>query len=199
MLPSCGTLWVLYGFCICMGLWLWDFYEAVCHWGPGHHHSANKIELLPYVVALWALAFIHIYICIYIPNSCRTTTRAAASAAPSRHFTSLVLVIRYRPPFGPKPPPPPFTSTHILPIFSRASPDFSHLPTCWTFVTVLALAVHQAAVAAVRLTHNLQNNLNPPTQSRIPAPRWKTASLPRRGPSLSHSVSRLGECVNCLV
>lgn len=133
MLPSCGTLWVLYGFCICMGLWLWDFYEAVCHWGSGHHHSANKIELLPYVVALWALAFIHIYICIYIPNSCRTTTRAAASAAPSRHFTSLVLVIRYRPPFGPKPPPPFYFHpyfTHIFPCFPRLFPPPNLLDFC---------------------------------------------------------------------
>lgn len=125
MLPSCGTLWVLYGFCICMGLWLWDFYEAVCHWGPGHHHSANKIELLPYVVALWALAFIHIYP-QFMPHN-NTSSRQCSSIS-TLHFTCPCHPLQTA--LWPQATPPPFTSAHIFPCFPRLFPPPNLLDFC---------------------------------------------------------------------
>lgn len=190
-----GSLWVLHLY----GVMALGFLRGCLSLGAGPSSFCQQNRITSVCCGIVSTS-IHTYIYMYIypqfmPHN-NTSSRQCSSIS-TLHFTCPCHPLQTA--LWPQATPPPFTSTHILPIFSRASPDFSHLPTCWTFVTVLALAVHQAAVAAVRLTHNLQNNLNPPTQSRIPAPRWKTASLPRRGPSLSHSVSRLGECVNCLV
>jgi len=185
MLSSCGSRFSV-------GVCGNNTYLRVCHWG-------HPIIILPtksnYFRMLWQ----------YTHNSLEFIYKSISpiqAAQIQLHLdTSLVLVIRYRQPFAPIfhpyfPGLPRFFTTH------QPTNPTPHFPTCWTFVTLRLDAVHQAAVAAVRLTHNLQNNLNSPTQSSYGSP-LKTPPLRHRhrrpfSQSLSQSVG-LGECVNCLV
>jgi len=165
MLSSCGSRFSV-------GVCGNNTYLRVCHWG-------HPIIILPtksnYFRMLWQ----------YTHNSLEFIYKSISpiqAAQIQLHLdTSLVLVIRYRQPFA------------LLFKTHQPTNPTPHFPTCWTFVTLRLDAVHQAAVAAVRLTHNLQNNLNSPTQSSYGSPsKLRHCVTGTGGPSVSHSVSQLG-------
>lgn len=157
----------------------WELHKSVTRARGHHHQPANKIELLPYVVAMYSQSFLY----TYIPVRLYIYPPIQAAQLQLHLDTSLVLVILYSP---------------LFPDFSHILLDPGHIfqLTCWTFVTV-RLVVHQEALAAVRLTHNLQNNLHSLNPG---APFELRPCLIAPGRPFSHSVSRAGrECVNCLV
>lgn len=124
----------------------WELHKSVTRARGHHHQPANKIELLPYVVAMYSQSFLY----TYIPVRPYIYPPIQAAQLQLHLDTSLVLVILYSPRYP-----------RLIPLSPHFIPDPAHIfqLTCWTFVTV-RLVVHQEALAAVRLTHNLQNNLH---------------------------------------